>query len=75
MVLLHHRPLTRWIHLGLGASLCTALTKVSPILVASAEEVDLEELYQLCSSFPYNSRCEGFDIPVILDNQPGTLVG
>ena len=43
--------------------------------ITFAEEMDLEELYQLCSSFPFNSRCEGFDIPVILDNQPGTLVG
>lgn len=75
MILLHHRPWTRWFHLGLGTALCTALTMVSPAPIASAEDLDLEELYRLCSGFPHNSRCEGFDIPVILDNQPGTLVG
>ncbi|NEQ96194.1 MAG: hypothetical protein F6K30_05650 [Cyanothece sp. SIO2G6] len=38
-----------------------------------AEESEAE-LYQLCSRFPYNSACEGLDIPIPLDERSGTLV-
>ncbi len=30
-----------------------------------------EDLYQLCSSFPFNSQCKGYEIPVALDDRPG----
>ena len=39
-----------------------------------AEELSLDELYKLCSSFPFNSRCEGFEAPVPLDDREGTQV-
>ncbi|MEO0866953.1 MAG: hypothetical protein AAFY17_00630 [Cyanobacteria bacterium J06642_11] len=41
---------------------------------ASAEELSLDELYKLCSAFPFNSRCEGFELPVPLDQRNGTQV-
>lgn len=54
-------PLT--IILGLGGT--------APVI---AEELSLDELYKLCSSFPFNSRCEGFEAPVPLDKRDGTQV-
>jgi Pentapeptide repeats (8 copies) len=36
-----------------------------------AEEANLRELYELCSRFPLNSRCQGLDIPVPLDERLG----
>ncbi|MBE9069978.1 pentapeptide repeat-containing protein [Leptolyngbya cf. ectocarpi LEGE 11479] len=58
------------------------LTAMAPIaLVLSlmpasvrAEELSLDELYKLCSSFPFNSRCEGFEAPIPLDDREGTQV-
>lgn len=48
---------------------------LAPILLVSSaraqEEMDLRELYNLCSRFPYNSRCEGLDIPIPLDERAG----
>ena len=32
---------------------------------------DSEDLFQLCSKFPFNSRCEGYDAPIPLDNRLG----
>lgn len=39
--------------------------------VAQATELSSEKLYQLCSSFPYNSQCEGYTAPIALDDRPG----
>ncbi|MEM9484925.1 MAG: pentapeptide repeat-containing protein [Cyanobacteria bacterium P01_F01_bin.116] len=39
-----------------------------------AEELSLDELYKFCSSFPFNSQCEGFEAPVPLDEREGTQV-
>jgi hypothetical protein len=30
-----------------------------------------EDLYQLCSSFPHNSQCNGYEIPIALADRPG----
>ena len=30
-----------------------------------------EALFELCSSFPLNSQCEGYEAPISLDNRPG----
>ena len=30
-----------------------------------------EDLFQLCSRFPLNSQCEGYDVPIPLDNRRG----
>ncbi|MBE7385686.1 MAG: pentapeptide repeat-containing protein [Leptolyngbya sp. SIO1E4] len=37
---------------------------------AGASDIDAE-LYNLCSRFPHNSRCEGYEIPVPLENRQG----
>lgn len=48
----------------------------SPLLLlggASMAQSDLssEELQNLCSNFPMNSQCEGYDAPVALDDRDG----
>lgn len=30
-----------------------------------------EDLFRLCSKFPFNSQCEGYEIPIPLDNRVG----
>ncbi|NEQ97034.1 MAG: hypothetical protein F6K30_09960, partial [Cyanothece sp. SIO2G6] len=75
MVLSVFRSAAVWARLaGLTtASIWVAL--LGTAVPAQAEEMDLAERYRLCAAFPYNSACEGLEIPVPLDNQPGTLVG
>ncbi|MEL6780151.1 MAG: hypothetical protein AAFO06_23205 [Cyanobacteria bacterium J06597_16] len=46
-----------------------ALTTVS-LGAAPALALD-DDLFQLCSSFPYNSQCEGYEVPIPLDNRDG----
>lgn len=38
---------------------------------ALAQEENAAELYNLCSQFPFNSRCEGYEAPVALDDRAG----
>lgn len=61
---------------GLGAFVPMSLLLGSPsVAIAQDEEpLSLNELYSLCSSFPFNSRCEGFEAPVPLDDRDGTQV-
>lgn len=40
-----------------------------------AQNGDLRELYNLCSRFPFNSRCEGLNIPIPLDERNGEVAG
>ncbi|MBD2459441.1 pentapeptide repeat-containing protein [Oscillatoria sp. FACHB-1407] len=47
-----------------------------PIFLASpvyAQEVN-QELYELCSRFPFNSRCEGVSVPIPLERRSGTRI-
>ncbi|GAB1542511.1 hypothetical protein NUACC21_51850 [Scytonema sp. NUACC21] len=39
--------------------------------VPSQAENREQEFYNLCSKFPHNSRCQGYDVPVPLENRPG----
>ncbi|NJN87405.1 MAG: pentapeptide repeat-containing protein [Leptolyngbyaceae cyanobacterium SL_7_1] len=55
--------------LGLLAS---SIALISPVYAQSDDE--LRELYDLCSRFPYNSRCEGLEIPVPLDQRSGVEI-
>lgn len=32
-----------------------------------------EDLYELCSSFPHNSQCNGYEIPIALADRPGQI--
>lgn len=44
-----------------------------PIAVsAQSQEMSTQELYELCSRFPQNSRCEGYEAPISLDRRIGT---
>ncbi|MBD2459449.1 pentapeptide repeat-containing protein [Oscillatoria sp. FACHB-1407] len=49
------------------------MSAASPAL-AQRPTNELRELYELCSRFPHNSRCEGVDIPVVLDQRSGVEV-
>ncbi|NJR58359.1 MAG: hypothetical protein HC769_05560 [Cyanobacteria bacterium CRU_2_1] len=57
--------------------ICGAIALLSfPLIFTSparsqSSEAELRELYQLCSQFPFNSRCEGYEIPIPLDNRSG----
>jgi hypothetical protein len=48
---------------------------VTPIVLTShahAQDVQIDDdLYELCSRFPLNSRCEGLDVPIALDRRSG----
>ncbi len=50
------------------------LLGLSAAVSGQAEELSLDELYRLCSRFPFNSRCEGFELPVPLSERDGTQV-
>lgn len=39
---------------------------------AQNQETSTQELYDLCSAFPLNSRCEGYNAPIPLDQRVGT---
>ncbi|MBX2865232.1 MAG: pentapeptide repeat-containing protein [Leptolyngbyaceae cyanobacterium MAG.088] len=47
---------------------------ISSVGRVQAEELSLDELYKLCSSFPFNSQCEGFEASIPLDDRDGTQV-
>ena len=51
------------------AGVLAAIVVASPS-VAQNQEID-NELYQLCTQFPLNSRCAGFNIPIPLDARKG----
>ncbi|MBD3881531.1 pentapeptide repeat-containing protein [Phormidium tenue FACHB-886] len=56
-----------------------ALVLLTPFIlgapaIAQSSDDDLRELYNLCSRFPYNSKCEGYDIPIPLAYRTGDEV-
>lgn len=57
------------IALGLTALFGVALPTPAPALEIT------EEIYELCSRFPLNSRCEGYEVPIPLDQRDGIQVG
>ena len=59
------------------SSVVASLVCLSIVPPVMAEEKPLasEDLYQLCSSFPFNSQCKGYEIPVALDDRPGMAGG
>jgi hypothetical protein len=52
-------------------SLCVPLLLVEAVFVPTAIALDGEKLYQLCSRFPLNSQCQGYETPISLDNRLG----
>jgi hypothetical protein len=49
-----------------------ALELALPLLVRA---MDSEDLYKLCSEFPYNSACKGYEAPVALEKRSGQVAG
>ncbi len=41
------------------------------LFIPAARALDGQQLYQLCSSFPLNSQCKGYEAPIPLDNRSG----
>ncbi len=65
---LSHRALGLLLLAGLGIGLRDGVMSSRAI---AAESLNEEQLYQLCSRFPYNSRCEGYVAPVALKTRSG----
>jgi transposase len=62
--------LAKTLFLGLGLALLA-----DPLAgYAQAEELNAEELYNLCSRFPFNSSCEGYEVPIALADRPGSRI-
>jgi hypothetical protein len=52
------------------------LIAIAPInLAKAAPAMDSEDLYRLCSSFPHNSQCKGYEAPIALDQRSGKSGG
>lgn len=56
---------------ALATILLWATASLPDPVVAEERPMSLNELYNLCSQFPENSSCEGFEIPIPLDERPG----
>ncbi len=55
-----------------GVSLSIAiLMAAAPVMAEAGKPPIGEDLYQLCSSFPHNSQCNGYEIPIALADRPG----
>jgi hypothetical protein len=53
-----------------GFALTVALGSVMSVVQPSLA-ISEEELYDLCSQYPYNVQCEGYDIPIPLNRRDG----
>lgn len=57
-----------------GVSLSIAiLMAAAPVMAEAGKPPIGEDLYQLCSSFPHNSQCNGYEIPIALADRPGQI--
>ncbi|MBU7581898.1 MAG: hypothetical protein KAF91_03135 [Nostoc sp. TH1S01] len=50
---------------------CFPLLLSETVFIPTASALDGKELYQLCSSFPLNSQCKDYEVPIPLDNRSG----
>jgi hypothetical protein len=48
-----------------------ALEMAAPMLVSA---MDNEDLYRLCSAFPFNSQCKGYEAPVPLSQRSSKTI-
>ncbi|MBD2517601.1 hypothetical protein H6G93_22005 [Nostoc sp. FACHB-973] len=55
----------------IGAIVGLPLLLVEAVFVPAAIALDGEKLYQLCSRFPLNSQCQGYETPISLGNRSG----
>ncbi|BAZ83179.1 MAG: hypothetical protein ACKO9I_23985 [Sphaerospermopsis kisseleviana] len=49
------------------------LLLVEAVFVPTAHGLDARKLYQLCSRFPLNSQCQGYETPIALDDRAGKI--
>lgn len=57
-----------------GVSLSIAiLMAAAPVMAEAGKPPIGEDLYELCSSFPHNSQCNGYEIPIALADRPGQI--
>ncbi|MFM7407675.1 MAG: hypothetical protein ACKO3K_13710 [Cuspidothrix sp.] len=49
------------------------LLVVEAVFIPAAHALDAKKLYQLCSRFPLNSQCQGYETPIALDDRPGKI--
>jgi hypothetical protein len=52
---------------------CIPLLLVEAVFIPAAHALDGKKLYQLCSRFPLNSQCQGYETPVALDDRTGKM--
>ncbi|AFY42520.1 hypothetical protein Nos7107_1889 [Nostoc sp. PCC 7107] len=55
----------------IAAGVFFSLLLFESVFIAPVNALNAKELYQLCSSFPLNSRCQGYEAPISLDNRSG----
>lgn len=53
------------------AMACIPLLLVEIVVIPSTYALEEIDLYQLCSSFPLNSKCKGYEAPIPLDKREG----
>jgi hypothetical protein len=49
------------------------LMAAAPVMAEDGKPPIGEDLYELCSSFPHNSQCNGYEIPIALADRPGQI--
>ena len=59
----------------LTTALCFISLFLPKSILAQQETMNMGEIYNLCSRFPHNSRCKGFEIPIPLKERSGETVG
>lgn len=55
----------------IAASVCFPVLLIEAFFMPAAIALDEEKLYYLCSRFPLNSQCQGYEVPVSLENRSG----
>jgi hypothetical protein len=57
----------------LVTAICLPLFAIELTLSPAAQAIDGEDLYRLCTDFPYNSQCKGYEAPVALEKRSGQV--
>ncbi|MEH2161180.1 MAG: hypothetical protein V7K38_09050 [Nostoc sp.] len=55
----------------IAAISCVPLLLVEAVFIPAAIALDGEKLYHLCSHFPLNSQCKGYEAPISLSDRLG----
>ena len=65
---------TKFLATGLGLATLLWLYPSYAQGNSQGETLSQERLYQLCFKYPFNSQCEGYEIPIPLENRPGSKI-